>query len=174
MVPSIRLLPMATNYDWLGGARYNGPCCNGDGRSRPTVPSNHVHLHCYRLAWVLCHRSRRGSKLSIFETHRHCDALTELILTHRAGGFSSFALVREKVWSKGAEVRASAALKKRVREVCAYADGVCGAARDAIDRVAKRQLVDWHSSSWARAWSEAFAARRAGILSRATAVPRQL
>ena len=51
-------LPMATNYDWLGGVRYNGSCCNGDGRSRPTVPSNHVHLHCYRLAWVLCHRSR--------------------------------------------------------------------------------------------------------------------
>ena len=76
--------------------------------------------------------------------------------------------------ARDAEVRASAALKKRVREVCAYADGVCEAAQDAMDRAAKRQLVDWHSSSWARAWSEAFAARRAGILSRATAVPRQL
>ena len=75
--------------------------------------------------------------------------------------------------ARDAEVRASAALKKRVREVCAYADGVCEAAQDAMDRTDKRQLVDWHSSSWARAWSEAFAARRAGILSRATAVPRQ-
>ena len=58
--------------------------------------------------------------------------------------------------ARDAEVRASAALKKRVREVCAYADGVCEAARDAMDRIAKRQLVDWHSGSWARAWSEAF------------------
>ena len=75
--------------------------------------------------------------------------------------------------ARDAEVRASAALKKRVREVCTYADWVCEAARDAMDRIAKRQLVDWHSGSWARAWSEAFAARRAGILLRATAVSRQ-
>ena len=88
-------LPMATNYDWLGGVRYNGSCCNGDGRSRPTVPSIHVHLHCYRLAWVLCHRSRRGSKLSIFETRRHCDALTELILTHRAASRVSLSFARK-------------------------------------------------------------------------------
>ena len=75
---------MATNYDRLGCVHYNGSGCNKDGRSRPTVPSIHAHVHCYRLVWVLCHRSRVGSKLSIFETHRHCDALDELILTHRA------------------------------------------------------------------------------------------
>ena len=55
MVPSMWLLPMATNYQWLGGVHYNGSCCDGDGRSWPTVPSIHVHLHCYCLAWVLCH-----------------------------------------------------------------------------------------------------------------------
>ena len=46
------------------------------------------------LTWVLCHRSRRGSKLSIFETHRHCDALTELILTHRAASRASLSFAR--------------------------------------------------------------------------------
>ena len=51
MVLSLWLLPMATNYDWLGGVRYNGSDCNGDGRSRPTVPSVHAHSHCHRLAW---------------------------------------------------------------------------------------------------------------------------
>ena len=45
---------MATNYDWHGGVRYNGSCCDGDGRSWPTVPSIHVQLDCYRVAWVLC------------------------------------------------------------------------------------------------------------------------
>ena len=45
MVLSLWLLPMATNYDWLGGVRYNGSDCNGDGRSRPTVPSVQAHLH---------------------------------------------------------------------------------------------------------------------------------
>ena len=49
MVLSLWLLPMATNYDWLGGVRYNGSDCNGDGRSRPTVPSVQALLHRYRL-----------------------------------------------------------------------------------------------------------------------------
>ena len=47
------------------------------------------------LTWVLCHRSHRGSKLSIFETHRHCDALTELILTHRAASRVSLSFARK-------------------------------------------------------------------------------
>ena len=76
--------------------------------------------------------------------------------------------------ARAAEVQADAAIRKRVREVCAHADWVCEAAQRAMDRAAKRQLIDWHSSSWARAWSEAFAARRAGILSRATAASRRL
>ena len=45
MVPSMCLLPMATNYQWLGGVHYNGSCCIGDGRSQPTVPSVQAHLH---------------------------------------------------------------------------------------------------------------------------------
>ena len=44
MVPSMWLLPMATDYDWLGVAHCNGLGSNDDGRSRPTVPSVHMHL----------------------------------------------------------------------------------------------------------------------------------
>ena len=46
-----------------------------------------VFMHIWTLACprvVPCHRWCIGSKLSIFETHRHCDALVELILTHCA------------------------------------------------------------------------------------------
>ena len=95
LVPSMWLLQMATNYDWLGCVHCNGSDCNRDGRSRPTVPSIHAHVHCYRLAWVLCHRSRRGSKLSIFESHRHCDALVELILTRCALSRVSISFARK-------------------------------------------------------------------------------
>ena len=79
-------LPMATNYDWLGDVHWISSGCNGDGRSWPAVPFVHAQFHCYRYAWFVCHRSRRGSKLSILETHRYCDALTELILTHCTAG----------------------------------------------------------------------------------------
>ena len=60
--------------------------------------------------------------------------------------------------------RAQAACGKRVREVCDNADRVCVAAAEGEERAIKRQLVRWHSVWWARRWSHAFSARRAGIL----------
>ena len=60
--------------------------------------------------------------------------------------------------------RAQSAFGKRVRDVCELADRACAAAAAEDERAVKRQLVLWQSDRWAREWTAAFAARRAGIL----------
>ena len=69
--------------------------------------------------------------------------------------------------------RAQAAYGKRVREVCDNANRWCEAADEEDKRGIKRQIVRWQSEWWGRRWAHAFAARRAGILRRATVVTRQ-
>ena len=82
MVPSIWSLPMATTMTGLvaciAKALVAMETAVHGRRCRPFV---HIAL-LLSCASVLCHRSRVRSKLSIFETHRHCNALDELILTH--------------------------------------------------------------------------------------------
>ena len=96
LVPSMWLAAtMATNYDWLGGVRYNSSYRQW---RRPLTADGAVRPCTFVLSPSClgpCHRSRRGSKLSIFETHRHCDALDELILTHCTVSRASLSFTRK-------------------------------------------------------------------------------
>ena len=71
------------------------------------------------------------------------------------------AAIRE---AEAVSARAQSAFGKRVRDVCEFADRACAAAAAEEEHAAKRQLVLWQSDRWAREWTAAFAARRAGIL----------
>ena len=87
MVLSMWLLPMATDYDRLGVAHCNGRDSNGDGRSRPTVPSVHMHLQSGR-AWMgplsfqmVC----AGGSASVAPDRNRCGAASELDRTLNDG-----------------------------------------------------------------------------------------